>query len=88
MAKDKDSIVFTLNTEGKRGKIKNCSTCQYWRKPMGIFTKGQWCSNSRSFFCMTCTQSYNSCFDYVESGKKAPLWMRIVNKVLRKANER
>jgi len=60
---------------------RTCKTCQYYRSYA-------FCSNSESELpnAFKGVQPDDSCSEYYRRGKKAPVWMRVANWVLGKAN--
>ena len=67
-------------------KPKLCAHCQYFREPnlkASIPTAEYWCSNSKSTFSLIYVYKTNTCPAFSKRGKKAPLWMRLLNKVMR-----
>jgi len=54
----------------------------------GIPGIGNWCSNSQWIFFRQRTGEDDTCPVFVQKGKKAPWWMRVVSKVLAKINDR
>ena len=66
-------------------KAKNCGNCQYYRQPGFIpsMSAGMWCSNTSSEKGLMYVTAKDSCDKFVRRGKKAPLWMRLLNKVMR-----
>jgi len=62
---------------------RKCYYCQYYRKPSKDFLPlGHWCSNSKSSYCGQYVNAWNHCSQFMKRGKKAPLWMRMLNRVL------
>lgn len=61
---------------------KVCENCQYFRE-------GYWCSNFASVYFRfsfpeeTKITAYHTCDEFTPRNKKAPLWMRLVNKVMK-----
>jgi hypothetical protein len=59
-----------------------CQNCQYYRE-------GKWCSNfvSEHYRYAMAVDVFvhpeNTCGQFAEYGKKAPLWMRVFNKIMR-----
>ena len=66
-------------------KNKVCANCQYFREPAesGAPPYANYCSNSQSEYAMDYVLELDSCDQYTERDKKAPLWMRLLNKVMR-----
>jgi hypothetical protein len=52
-----------------------CKNCQYWRD-------GDWCSNSKSSKWLIHLIGDNSCNQFYAAGLKAPLWLRLLNKIM------
>lgn len=65
-----------------------CKGCNYWRQAglgdSDIAGAGNWCSNSRSPKNRMRSFARDSCKEFSERGKKAPLWIRVVNSLLEK----
>jgi len=59
-----------------------CENCQYFRE-------GYWCSNSKSVYWSPTPEeslllfSNFTCDQFSARDKKAPLWMRVFNKIMR-----
>jgi len=69
---------------------KSCSICQYWRRPdvmPGLNFSKDWCSNSNSLHFLAETLDSCSCREFYRRGKKAPLWMRVINNALAQVNK-
>ncbi len=52
-----------------------CKNCSYYRE-------SGYCSNSESRMALEPTFADGCCSEFYPRGKKAPLWMRLVNKLL------
>ena len=69
-------------------KKKVCKDCQYWREHSAISVDiagtGNWCSNSQSPKYRMRAAEGETCAKFSERGKKAPLWMRALKKVVKK----
>jgi len=69
---------------------KICNSCQYCRShgwmDTGIPGIGEWCSNSKSPKFSTRVLALETCDEYYQRGKKAPLALRVVNKLLSRMN--
>ena len=67
-------------------KKNNCRNCTYNRDCIEFgdpFDRGyNWCSNNSSDRFTLIIDNDLTCDKYVQKGKKAPLWMRILNKIL------
>jgi len=70
--------IIAINKKDKSMK-KTCKTCQYYRSHV-------FCSNSKSSNGSVDVRPDDSCSEYYRRGKKAPVWMRVANWVLGKAN--
>jgi len=69
-------------------KFKSCVGCKYLR-PEGamdfdIDGHGQWCSNSKAFYFRQRAPISDGCDRFTSEKQKAPLWMRMANKVIKK----
>ena len=63
---------------------KTCGNCKYWRDPDMLPTMNKkWCSSSLSDNHLTYTLEDDMCDEFYKRGKKAPLWMRLINKVMK-----
>jgi len=67
-------------------KKNNCGNCTYNRSVAEFgdpFDRSDnWCSNNSSDRFTLVIGNDLTCDGYVQKGKKAPLWMRILNKIL------
>jgi len=64
---------------------KICKFCQYRRDPHPMYVAdGFWCSNSESPKRMTKVEDTDTCDKFYKRGKKAPIPMRVTNKVMGK----
>lgn len=61
--------------------MKICENCQFWREK-------SWCSNTKSVKSRQAVRGTSSCKAFVKLGKKAPVVLRVVNKVLGEVNEK
>ena len=78
-------IISVIKERSEKDKV--CANCQYMRPAnmLPAFPNGEWCSNSKSSQSLKYVYSpkANTCNQFVEKGKKAPLWMRLLNKVMK-----
>ena len=62
---------------------KICKNCQYYRDyDWSNELKAGWCSNSKSPKALVQVKEDDTCPEFYECGKKAPLWMRKLAKIL------
>jgi hypothetical protein len=66
-------------------KSKICKNCRYLREPGFMPDDWEWCSNSKSplYLKYIYVPKANTCNAFTKKDKKAPLWMRILNKVMK-----
>ena len=66
-------------------KKNNCANCVYNRNY--LLSTGEpvdnWCSNSKSARFLKIIDEWGVCDEFAQKGRKAPLWMRILNKILK-----
>ena len=62
---------------------KNCEDCQYFRNRNAAMPVMTWCSNIKSENCLKYVGDDDICDQFTKRGKKAPLWMRALNKVMK-----
>lgn len=65
-------------------KKNNCANCVYNRDYMrhDQQTCDNWCSNNKSPYFLMSIADDSTCGRFAQKGRKAPLWMRILNKIL------
>ena len=63
---------------------KTCKNCQYYREE-------SWCTNSESVYWSPTEEesllmfSNYTCDEFTQRGKKAPWWMRLFNKIMKRS---